>query len=158
MVPLTLQYKGIIPLRIFLSFLFASLLVSLPGLASAQQTPANTVCNEKSGLRWQMNSEADMKEYTIYVANMPGIATANPPVSPLIKVPHDPSKTTIDENGNKVVSYNLDVTMAEGDKYFTVIAGDLVGNLSGHSNEIGCEYNTSPSAPIIKLLFGKPKS
>ena len=134
------------------------LVSTLPGLASAQQTPQNTVCNEKSGLQWEMNGEADMFEYEVYVANMPGIATANPPVFPLVKVPHDPATAIIDANGNKVVQYSLDVTMAEGDKYFTVKAADKSGNLSGHSNEIGCEYNTSPDAPIIKLLFGKSKS
>ena len=128
--------------------LLAILGVSVSG-AHAQQLPADTVCNEGSGLQWDMNVEPDMKHYDVYVANSPGIATADPEVFPLVQVPHDPSKT--------VMSYNLDVTMSEGDKYFTVTASDESGNMSGHSNEIGCEYNTTPGAPTIKLLFGKTK-
>ncbi len=125
--------------------------------AVAQQTPANTVCNEKSGLQWVMNSENDMDHYKVYVANNPNIATANPPVNALISVPHDLATATIDTNGNKVVTHQMQVTMSEGDKYFTVKAFDKSGNGSGDSNEIGCVYNTSPGAPLIKLIFTKAK-
>ena len=139
------------------TFVFLAALMANGAMAQAQQTPANTVCNEKSGLQWAMNTEPDVKEYKVYVANGPGIATANPPVMPLISVPHDPTTATIDANGNKVVSYSLAVTMSEGDKYITVTALDQVGNESTHSNEIGCEYNTTPNAPFIKLNFTQPK-
>ncbi len=128
--------------------LLAVLGASVSG-AQAQQTPVNTTCNEQSGLEWTMNSELDMKQYYIYVSNAPGIATADPAVFPLVQVPHDSSQD--------VVSYHLDIMMSEGAKYFTVIASDEAGNMSDHSNEIGCEYNTRPGAPTIKLLFGKTK-
>jgi hypothetical protein len=125
--------------------------------ATAQQTPLNTVCNEKSGLTWELNLELDMDFYSVYVANNPNIATANPPVNALVTVIHDLTKAVIDANGNKVLQYDLDVTMAEGDKYFAITASDKSGNMSGLSNEIGCEYNTTPGAPTIRLLFGQPK-
>ena len=125
--------------------------------AYAQQTPANTVCNEQSGLQWDMNPESDMDHYEVYVANNPNIATANPPVNAFIRVPHDPATATIDANGNKVVTHTMQVTMSEGNKYFTVKAFDILGNGSGYSNEIGCAYNTSPGAPLIKLIFTKAK-
>ncbi len=123
----------------------------------AQQTPANTVCNEKSGLQWEMNSESDMDHYKVYVANNPNIDTANPPVNALISVPHDPATATIDANGNKVVTHTMQVMMSEGNKYFTVKSFDKSGNGSVDSNEIGCAYNTSPGAPLIKLIFTQAK-
>jgi hypothetical protein len=123
----------------------------------AQQTPLNTVCNEKSGLQWDMNLELDVDFYTVHVANNPGIATANPPVPGLITVPHDPANAQIDNNGNKVVTHTMQVTMAEGDKYFAVSVTDKSGNQSVYSNEVGCEYNTTPGAPSIKLIFTKVK-
>jgi hypothetical protein len=123
----------------------------------AQQTPANTVCNEKSGLQWDLNLELDVDFYTVYVTNNPNIATANPPVNGLITIPHDPASATIDSDGNKVVTHTMQVTMAEGDKYFAVSATDKSGNESLHSNEVGCEYNTTPGAPQIKLIFTKAK-
>jgi hypothetical protein len=123
----------------------------------AQQTPLNTVCNEKSGLQWEMNSELDVDFYTVYVANNPNIAIANPPVNGLITIPHDPANATIDTNGNKVLTHTMDVTMAEGDKYFVVTVTDFSGNMSGYSNEAGCDYNTTPGAPQIKLIFTKAK-
>ncbi len=123
----------------------------------AQQTPDNTVCNEKTGLSWIMNSEADMAHYKIYVANMPGIENANPPVNVLVQVPHDPATAVIQPDGSKAIVYALEVTMAEGDKYFVVSALDQSGNESSYSNEIGCEYNTIPGAPTIKLIFARPK-
>ena len=131
---------------------------SLSGTSVAQQTPADTVCNEKSGLSWEMNKELDIDHYTIYVANGPGIANANPPVLPLVEVVHDPAKAIIQPDGTKEISYTLVVTMSEGKKYFTVTASDKTGNTSPHSNEVGCEYNTRPSAPNLKFLFVQPKS
>jgi hypothetical protein len=138
--------------------LFTTLLLGgMGGGAYAQQTPANTVCNEKAGLGWELGPELDMDHYNVYVANNPNIAIANPPVNILVTIPHDPANAVIDENGNKVVQYSLDVTMSEGDKYFTVAAVDKSGNVSLHSNEIGCEYNTTPGALTIRLLFSNPK-
>ena len=126
--------------------------------AFAQQTPINTVCNEKSGLSWEMNKELDVDHYTIYVANGPGIANANPPVLPLAEVPHDPATAVIQPDGSKEIGFTLAVTMSEGDKFFTVTASDKSGNTSPHSNEVGCQYNTTPSAPNIRFLFVQPKS
>lgn len=146
-------------MRLFLTFAFAALLIStLPGPVSAQQTPANTVCNEQSGLSWDMNTEPNMDHYNVYVANQPGIETANPPVLPLVQVPHDPNNAVLDVDGNQVVEHFLNSLLSEGDKWFTVQAADNVGNLSGHSNEIGCAYDVSPDAPILKFLFVKPTS
>lgn len=124
--------------------------------AIAQQTPANTVCNEKSGLSWDMNIEPDVSHYTLYAGNQPGNATANPPVLPLVQVPHDPQNVIIDNNGNQIVEHVLNSQLGEGDKYFTVSAHDTSGNESGHSNEIGCAYNISPNAPTLKFFFVNP--
>lgn len=104
-----------------------------------------------------MNSELDVDFYTVYVANNPNIATADPPVNGLITLPHDPETAKIDADGNKVVTHTMLVTMAEGDKYFVVSATDNSGNQSVYSNEVGCEYNTTPGAPQIKLIFTKAK-
>ncbi len=126
--------------------------------AFGQQTPANTTCNEKSGLSWTMNTEADMDHYTIYVASMPGIDGVNPPVPALVEVPHDPATAIIQPDGSKAIVYEMQVTMSEGSKYFVVSSTDESGNESPYSNEVGCEYNTTPGAPFIKFLFTKPKS
>ncbi len=141
------------------TFLLALCLVASLGMsdAYAQQTPANTVCNEKSGLQWEMNSESDMDHYKVYVANNPNIANAKPPVNALISIPHDLTAATIDANGNQVLTHQMQVTMSEGNKYFTVKAFDKSGNESVDSNEIGCAYNISPGAPLIKLIFTKAK-
>ena len=137
-------------------FIMAVCLMAPCGLTDAgAQTPLNTVCNEKSGLQWDMNSELDVSHYTVYAANQPGIATANPPVLALVQVPHDPQNAIIDVNGNLVVEHVLNSQLAEGDKWFTVSAHDSSGNESGHSNEIGCAYNISPNAPTLKFLFVK---
>lgn len=127
------------------------------GISYAQQTPANSLCNEQSGLQWQMNAELDVKEYEVYVANSAGIATANPPVPILVTVPHDPATAVIDNNGNKIVSHTLNSQLAEGPKYFAVKAVDLSGNRSDYSNEPGCEYNVRPGAPLLQLMFTQPK-
>ena len=143
MAPSPYNIRGTLLTKFLTAILALCLMTLFVTEVSAQETLVNTICNEKSGLEWQMNTELDMKHYDVYVSNAPGIARADPPVFPLIQVPHDPSK--------KVVTYSLDVTMSEGDKYFTVTASDMSGNMSTDSNEIGCEYNITPGAPTIKL-------
>lgn len=142
-----------------LTFVFiTALLIGGASGAHAQQTPANTVCNEESGLQWNMNVvDNDVKDYQVYVANQADIANANPPVQILVTVPHDPTKSVIDADGNKVIKHSLNSLLAEGPKYFVVRATDTMGNISGYSNEIGCEYNVSPGAPTIQLIFTKVK-
>ena len=129
--------------------------VSFQGTSFAQQTPANTKCNEKSGLQWQMNPEPDVHHYAVYAANSAGIATANPPVQVLMTVDHDPSKAVIDSTGKKVFKSTLQSTLSEGDKWFAVKAVDAAGNDSNHSNEVGCDYDVSPDAPLLQLIFTK---
>ena len=139
-------------------FIMAVCLMAPCGLTDAgAQTPLNTVCNEKSGLQWDMNPELDVDHYNVYAANLPGIETANPPVNILVQIPHDPANAVLDSSGNLVVTHTLNSLLSEGDKFFTVQATDTSGNMSGHSNEIGCQYNTTPGAPTLKFLFTKPQ-
>jgi hypothetical protein len=156
MVPLILKFKGNIVNK-FLSVVMVLCFMTFATPVLAQQTPANTVCNEKSGLGWELGLELDIDHYNVYVANSPNIAIANPPVNILVTIPHDPANAMIDADGNKVVEYNLDVTMSEGDKYFVITVSDKSGNMSGYSNEAGCEYNTIPGVSSIRLLFTLPK-
>lgn len=125
---------------------------------NAQQTPSNTVCNEKSGLQWDINGETDVLEYRVYVGNQADIEHANPPVQILVTVPHDPDSAILDADGNKIVKHDLNSLLSEGPKYFAVTAVDQVGNVSDYSNEIGCEYNVRPGAPVIQLIFTNTRS
>jgi len=141
---------------IFVVFAFL-VSMSFSGTSFAQQTPDNTVCNEKSGLSWEMNKEIDIDHYQVYVASLPDIAQTDPPVSMLIGVPHDPDSATILPDGSAEIVYEFRGTMSKGEKYFTVKAVDKSGNMSPHSNEVGCLYDTSPKAPVLKFIFTQPK-
>lgn len=132
------------------------LLASTSVGASAQQTPSNTVCNEKSGLAWDMNTEKDLAKYKIYVSNSPIDPTADNAALVLMEINHTPP---LDSSG--VVSQKLNTVLSEGDKYFRVSAVDTSDNESPLSNEIGCDYNISPMAPgnvqiILKLAPPAP--
>ena len=128
--------------------LLASLsLILLYGNSYAQQTPADTVCNEGSGVQWTANVEPDMDHYNLYIANNPDIKNANPAVSALT-IPHPV--------GVGPIVHTLNATMSEGPKYFAVTASDASGNESDYSGEIGCMLDYNPNAPTLQFIFTKP--
>ena len=137
-------------MKVFLTVLFASLL--LVSTSYAQETLK--VCNEKSGLTWNMNSESDIDKYRVYASNAPIPDDPLDPTLILMEMPHTPENAVDDGNGNFSVSKKLDSTLSEGDKYFRVTAVDLTGNESAYSNEDACNYNKIPNAPTgVKVII-----
>jgi len=122
--------------------------VSFQSTSFAQQTPANTMCNESSGVQWTANTEPDMDHYNVYIANNPDIKNASPPVF-AITVPHPAV-------GVGSVVHTLNASMSEGPKYFSVTAADKAGNESAYSDEIGCMLDYNPNAPTLQFIFTKP--
>ena len=125
--------------------------------AFAQQTPLNTICNQASGLAWEMNTEADMDKYNVYVSNAPIDITVDNSKLILMSIPHNLSKAVINTDGTSTVTETLNGTLAEGDKYFRVSAVDKVGNESPLSLEVGCKYDLIPGTPTsVILILNKP--
>jgi hypothetical protein len=122
---------------IVIGTLLAILIDGVIGSAHAQQTPADTKCNDESALSWTMNAETDISHYHVYSANNP--ITEVDPTMILMTVPHP---TTPGD-----VSHPLNSNLADGPKYFRVTANDVAGNESPLSNEAGCDYNIIPAAP-----------
>jgi hypothetical protein len=121
------------------------------GSAFAQQTPADTTCNAKSRLAWEMNSEADMAKYTIYHSDAANINVGGVGVT-AVDVAHDPTQAVDNGDGTKSFETTLVLTK-EGTRYFRVSASDTSDNESPLSNEIGCTVNLPPGEPSIELRF-----
>ena len=121
--------------------------------AFAQQTPLNTICNQATGLSWEMNTEADMNKYHVYVSNAPIDITVDNSNLIFMSIPHDLSKAVINTDGTSTVTETLHGTLAEGDKYFRVSAVDNVGNESPLSLEVGCKYDLIPGTPTSVILI-----
>lgn len=129
-------------------FLISTILVFvLPALGLGQTLP---VCNEKSGLAWDMNAEADMKEYTLYHGPNSGITKGGTGVG-AITIPHDPS-TAVD-NGDGTFTVVHKIALPEGDTFMAVSASDQSGNETNLSNEVGCKIDGTPKTPTIELRF-----
>lgn len=142
-------------MKLFLS-LVLGLFLTAPVYAFAEQNPTNTVCNEDSGLAWDLGSETDLKSYKVYGSNAPIIEAK--PESVLLEIDYDPTKVVTAEDGKKTVTESFGIVLSEGDKYFRLSAVDTVGNESDLSNMVGCNYNVKPSAPTgvtIQLKFAK---
>lgn len=121
--------------------------------AGAQQTPADTTCNQKSKLQFDMNSETDMASYNVYYKPAAGVTNADPVLANIV---HDTTTVTTDTSGQQVITSNVFAPLVEGDVYFAVSALDKTGNESILSTEIGCKYDTIPGQPtgiIIQLEF-----
>jgi hypothetical protein len=132
------------------TFIFITALLASSAVAQAQQTPANTSCNDESKLQWTMGTETDLKEYRVYAANTPIDPTVDNSALILMTVPQPTSGSD--------ATQLLNSTLAEGDKYFRVTAVDNTGNESPMSMEVGCHYNLIPSAPgnVTIILKQKP--
>jgi len=115
----------------------------------AQQTPANTSCNDESKLQWTMGLEADLREYRVYAANNPIDPLVDNSTLILMTVPQP-------ANGTEAAQM-LNSSLAEGDKYFRVTAVDNVGNESTMSLEVGCNYDLIPSTPGSVQIILKQK-
>ena len=126
------------------------LVFGLPSLGFGQVLP---VCNEKSGLAWDMNTEADMDKYTLYYGPESGIAMGGAGVQ-TEDIPHDPS-TAVD-NGDGTFSMVHKLTLGEGDTFMAITASDKSGNETGLSNEVGCKINMTPATPSVILRFNLP--
>jgi len=133
--------KRMISLSVLMCFLCL-----FPMLANAQ---SGKVCNEKGGLAWEMNTEADMDHYTVYHGTFANLQKGSVGVEALT-VPHDSSTAVDNGDGTKTVTYKLPV-LAEGQRYFRVSASDTSGNESPLSNEVDCEVNFSPATPTLEL-------
>lgn len=123
------------------------LVFGIPALAFGQTLP---VCNEKSSLAWDMNTEPDIKEYTLYHGPASGIVKGGTGVV-TITIPHDPS-TAID-NGDGTFTVVHPIALPEGDTFMAVTAKDLSENETDLSNEVGCKINMTPRTPTIELRF-----
>jgi hypothetical protein len=138
-------------MKTILSLILSAILLAatVPGIASAQQTPSDTKCNDESALTWVMNTESDMDHYTVYSSNSP--ITVIDPTQILLTVPHPGTGTD--------VTHPLNSTLSDGPKYFRVTASDAVGNESPLSNEAGCMYDKIPSEPgqVQILLKAAPQ-
>lgn len=119
----------------------------LPGMALGQTLP---VCNEKSALAWDMNTESDMKEYVLYHGPESGITKGGANVATVV-IPHDPSTATDNGDGTFTVVHSL--ALPEGDTFMAVSAKDTSENETGLSNEVGCKINMTPRTPTIELRF-----
>ena len=121
------------------------------GSAFAQ---ALQVCGEKDGMAWEMNKEADMKEYRVYHSDAQNISIGGVGVTNFI-VLHDPTKAVPDPTDatKLTISETFPISFPEGDRYFGVTAVDTSGNESGLSNEVGCTYDKAPLTPTIILKF-----
>lgn len=128
--------------------LIATILVfAFPFLSFGQTLP---VCNEKSALAWEMNTEADMKEYGLYHGPESGIVIGGANVTK-ITIPHDPA-TAVD-NGDGTFTVVHAIALPEGDTFMAVTAKDMSDNETGLSNEVGCKINMTPRTPTIELRF-----
>ena len=134
--------KGPLKLFIIIFFLFVN-----PVFAQQEKI----VCNEKTALAWDMNTESDMDHYTVYSGNTANIAKGGVGVKEE-NVPHDPSTAITNPDGSKTVTYKFTVA-GEGILFMAISASDTSGNESGLSNEINCLVNFAPGVPIIKLIF-----
>lgn len=131
-------------------FLIATILVFLfvsPSLAQETQ-----MCNDKTTLAWNMNTEPDMASYNVYHDSNPNVAEGGETVK-VVSVAHDPNAATDNDDGTKTVSYAFTVP-GDGTRFFAVTAVDNADNESGFSNEVGCLFNLSkPGTPTIRLEF-----
>lgn len=123
------------------------LVFGLPALGFAQTLP---ICNEKSGLAWDMNTEADMEKYVLYHSPNSGIVKGAAGVE-MLDIAHDPS-TAID-NGDGTFTVIHKIAMPEGDRFFAVTAADKAKNETDLSNEVGCKVDGTPQTPSIELRF-----
>ena len=134
-------------------FILVLLLSLLPSLSYAQQTPDNTICNERTALRWTMGTEPDLYKYRVYMSTAP--MTEKREDNIYQEILHASLTPAVDAEGNENLSGQLPELSIEGPKYFRLTAFDDVGNESEMSNEAGCTYNQTPSAPMIHLYFTK---
>jgi hypothetical protein len=123
------------------------LVFGIPALSFGQTLP---ICNEKSGLAWDMNDETDMEKYVLYHAPNSGIVKGGTDVE-MLDIPHDPS-TAID-NGDGTFTVVHKIAMPEGDRFFAVTASDKAKNETDLSNEVGCKVDGTPKTPTIELRF-----
>lgn len=123
------------------------LVFGFSGVSFGQTLP---ICNEKSGLEWDMNTEADMKEYVLYHSPTVGVTKTKADVVQLI-IPHDPSQAV--DNGDGTFSVIHKLVMPEGDRFMALTARDAAQNETDLSNEVGCLVNGTPKTPSIILRF-----
>ena len=146
-------------MKYILAALFSVFLLATT-VPTAQAQTALPICHQKSALLWEMNEEADMLKYVIYVSNNPIDVEVDNAALALMEVAHDPATAVDDGAGNLTIKEAMTFTLSEGDKYFRVSAIDKVGNESGMSNEASCTYDKIPNTPRgvnVVLQFKKRK-
>lgn len=140
-------------MRFVLSIFLLMFFLGLPTTAFAQDGQNGLqVCNEKSGLAWDMNKEADVVRYLVHHSTGPQVTVeaAN------FEVVHDPAQAVLDPDTNKLIIKTELPVLPEGPRYFRVRAQDAKSNTSDLSNEVGCDIDFSPGTPILFLQFTAP--
>ena len=136
------------------------LVFGFPALGFSQTLP---ICNEKSGLAWDMNVEPDMDKYTLYHSSDSGIVLGRDPMTGMVTVganvqsitiPHDPSSAIDNGDGTFMVVHRI--ALPEGDRFMVLTASDKSQNETDGSNEVGCKIDGTPRTPTIELRFNLP--
>lgn len=127
------------------------MMIGMP-LALAQ-TPLQK-CGVGSGLAWTLNAEPDMDLYRVRYSDAANVSIGGVGVQSF-DVIHDPTAAIPDPNDatKRITKAVFPVSLPEGPNYFMVTAVDKAGNESIPSNEVACDFDKAPGAPIIFLQF-----